>query len=173
MKLFTCFLFLALYGPPTSIYSFEINAADSNTINFNDFRDKKILLVNIATGSDKVDQLGELQKLQQRYADSLVIVGFPSNSFGNEARSNAEIRQFCQSVYRVSFLLASKGSVKGEDIQPLYSWVTQENENGIASSGVKGDFQKYLIGSNGELLGIFAASVSPLSQELVSAILTQ
>lgn len=154
----------------TSIYSFNISRTDGGSINFSTFEGKKILLVNIATGSDKVSQLAELQQLHQQYGDSLVVIGFPSNSFGHESRSNAEIKAFCQSQYEVSFLLAAKGDVKGSGIQPVYNWLTKASENGQTNTIVKDDFQKYLISESGELIGIFIGSVSPLDPQIVSNI---
>lgn len=155
---------------PASIYSFVVGGANGSGIDFDNFRNKKILLVNIATNSPRAGQLGELQQLQEQYGDSLVIIGFPSNSFGNESRSNAEIVEFCQSQYEVSFFIAAKGAVKGSNAQAVYQWLTRQSENGVADSEVKSDFQKYLIDRNGELLGIFSGSVSPLDNQLVSNI---
>lgn len=154
----------------TSIYSFVINGANGTSIDFDDFHNKKILLVNIATGSDRVGQLGELQQLHEQHGDSLVIIGFPTPSFGHEARSNEQIVQFCQSEYSVSFPIAAKGWVKGSAIHPLYAWLTRLSENGVLDSEVKSDFQKYLVDRNGELLGIFSGSVSPLDAQIVSNI---
>lgn len=152
------------------IYDYTVSDTDGNEINFDSFRGKKILIVNIATGSPRAAQLGELQQLHEQHGDSLVIIGFPSNSFGGESRSNAGIKQFCGSEHGVSFLLAAKGPVNGSGIQPLYQWLTRQSENGATDSEVRSDFQKYLIDRNGGLLGVFAGSVSPLSQELVSVI---
>ena len=79
----------------TSIYSLSITDVNGNTISLSAFQGKKIMLVNIATGSDKVAQLAGLQQLHQQYHDSLIIIAFPSASFGHETRSNSEIKQFC------------------------------------------------------------------------------
>jgi glutathione peroxidase len=98
----------------TSFYDLQVAAIDNNTIDFQSFQGKKILLVNIATNSPRISQLAGLQQLRQQYGDSLVIIGFPSNSFGNEPKSNSEIKQFCESQYGVSFQLAAKSSVRGE-----------------------------------------------------------
>ena len=92
----------------SSIYSITISNGPGTNIPLSNYQGKLILIVNIATGSDKVAQLGGLQQLKQQYGDSLVIIGFPSNSFGHESRNNAEIKQFCESNYGVSFLLAAK-----------------------------------------------------------------
>src|SRR5689334_4918083 len=97
----------------TSIYSVHFNNIDGNDQSFSSYEGKKILIVNIATGSQRVNQLAGLQQLHNQYHDSLVIVAFPSNSFGHESRSNSEIKSFCQSNYSVAFTLAEKGSVTG------------------------------------------------------------
>jgi glutathione peroxidase len=165
-KLF--FLTTALYL--VSIYNFQITDVDNNTINFSDFQGKKILLVNIATGSTNVAQLGQLQQLNQQYNDSLVIIGFPSNSFGHESRNNIEIKQFCQLQYSTSFRLAAKGSVRGSDIQPLYNWLTHQSENGVLSNDVAADFQKFLVDRNGLLIGVFGSEVGPMDSTIQNAI---
>lgn len=154
----------------TSIYTLSVTSASGSVINFSDFQGKKILVVNIATGSPRTGQLAGLQQLHEQYGDSLVIIGFPSNSFGNENKSNSGIKHFCQTQYGVSFLLAAKGSVKGADIQPFYNWITHEEENGVFDNDIQGDFQKYLFDSSGEPIGIFAGSLSPLHPQLVNAI---
>lgn len=155
----------------TSIYSFSVSDTQGGTINFNNYQHKAILIVNIATGNaNRISQLSGLQQLQQQYADSLVVIGFPSNSFGNESRSNAEIQQFCQSNYGVSFPLAAKGSVDSTGIQPIYHWLTTKTENGTMDTRVKGDFQKFLIDADGVLVGVFAGSVQPNNNTLISAI---
>ena len=152
-------LFLATAAYLTSIYSYQITDIDNNTINLSDYQGKKILLVNIATGSPLVSQLGELQQLSQQYGDSVVIIAFPSNNFGHETRSNSEIKQFCQSQYGTTFRLAAKGAVRGSDIQPLYNWLARQSENGILSNDVVEDFQKFLVDRNGLLIGIFSSTV--------------
>ena len=154
----------------TSIYSYTVQSIDGSTINFEDFHGKKIMLVNIATGSPKASQLRELQQLQEQYSDSLVIVGFPSDSFDKEAGSNREIERSCREFYQVDFLLAAKAQVKGEYIQPIYQWLTSSSQNGQIDSEVKADFQKYIISSSGELIGVFSSATSPLSEQIISVI---
>lgn len=154
----------------TSIYSHTVTSSTGGEISFSSFEGKKILVVNIATNSSRAGQLAELQQLQQQFTDSLVIVGFPSNSFGNESRSNTQIQEFCQSEYGVSFLLAAKGSVKGGDIQSFYYWLTHKTENGVFGFDISDDFQKYLFDNNGNPIGVFAGRLSPLSPQLVNAI---
>ncbi|MEI9811071.1 MAG: glutathione peroxidase [Bacteroidota bacterium] len=154
----------------TSIYDLQFTGIDGNTISVNQYAGKKILLVNIATGSSRVNQLAGLQQLQQQYGDSVVVIAFPSNSFSREARSNAEIKQFCEANYGVTFLLAAKNPIAGPEIQSMYHWLTNRSENGETDEPVKGDFQKFLVSKNGELIGVFAPSVDPMSTEIRNAI---
>jgi glutathione peroxidase len=154
----------------TSIYTFKVADTSGGEIDFDDFRGKKILIVNIATGSPKSDQLAGLQQLHERFSDSLIIICFPSNSFGNENRSNAAIQQHCQSTYSSNYIIAAKVSVTGNDISPLFQWLTQKTENGAFGSALNSDFQKYLIDAQGNPVGIFSGDVSPLDSTLINAI---
>lgn len=167
MYLLTC---LSLFILNTSIYNLQFQDIDGNTVAMSQYQGKKILLVNIATGSNKVSQLAGLQQLQQQFADSLVVIGFPSNSFGNETRNDAQIKQFCQSGYGVSFKLAAKNPIAGILNQPVYSWLTTMGENGVTNDPVKGDFQKYLISESGNLIGYFSPKVDPLDQQIIQAL---
>lgn len=154
----------------TSIYSLQFTDVDGNQVNMSSYQNKKILLVNIATGSSKVSQLAGLQQLQQTYGGSLVIIAFPSNGFGNEARTNAEIKQFCQTNYGVSFKIAAKNSVTGAGVQSVYNWLAHVSDNGAMDAVVAKDFQKFLIDKDGKLIGAFASSVTPMDSQIVNAI---
>lgn len=154
----------------TSIYSNKVTGIAGGEIDFNDFRGKKILVVNIASGSPRAGQLAELQQLHEQHGDSLVIIGFPSNSFDNESKSNTEIAAWCQSQYGVTFLLAAKAPVKGESVQPFYAWLTTKAENGVFGNAIKSDFQKYLFDSEGNAIGVFSGALSPLNYQLTNAI---
>ncbi|PZR28664.1 MAG: glutathione peroxidase [Citrobacter freundii] len=153
----------------TSIYSFQFTGAAGNTIQMNSFRGKKILLVNIATASNRVGQLTGLQQLQQQYADSLVVIAFPSNSFGHEPRNNAEILQFCQS-YGITFPIAQINPVTGQDAQPIYQWLSDSAQNGSINGVIAGDFHKILIDGNGEILGVFSPALEPMDSLIQNAI---
>jgi glutathione peroxidase len=155
----------------SSIYNITVTDTQAANIPLNNYQQKLMLIVNIATDdSARTPQLAGLQQLQQQFANSLVVIGFPSNSFGHEPRSNAAIKQFCQTTYGVSFLLAAQGPVKGATIQPVYNWLTKLTENGAMNTEVKGDFQKYLIDRNGNLVGVFSGKVLPMDNQIVSAI---
>lgn len=165
--------FVTMMSFVTSIYSLHFNDIDGNQVNLSTYQNKKILIVNIATGSPRVNQLGNLQQLHQLYGDSVVIIGFPSNSFGNESRSDAEIKQFCQSNYGVTFKIASKNPVAGTGIQSIYNWLARAGENGVTDIPMGKDFQKVLIGKDGTIMGFFAPSVDPMDEAIQSALLNE
>jgi glutathione peroxidase len=155
----------------SSIYNLSFQTSSGSNQSMSAFQGKKVLFVNIATSSSRVGQLAGLQQLQQQYGDSVTVIAFPSNSFGNESRSDSAILQFCQQNYSTQFMIASKAPISGASIQSVYHWLTSASENGVTSEPIKGDFQKMLVDHNGKLIGIFSPNVSPLSSELVSAIL--
>ncbi len=146
----------------SSIYDFTIKDGSGGDISLSAFRGRKLLLVNIATQSPRAGQLAELTQLQGQYMDSLVVIAFPSNSFGNEPRSDAGIQQFCQAAYQVNFRVAAAGEVTGGQVQPVYQWLATAALNGQVSIPVHHDYQKVLVDGDGRLIGIFAGSVSPL-----------
>lgn len=156
----------------TSFYALQFQTTAGNTVNMNNFQGKKILLVNIATGSDKVSQLAELQQLQQTYADSVVVIAFPSNSFGKETRTDVAIKVFCEANYNTSFIIAAKAPVTGPIAQPVYNWLAKASENGDMDLPISGDFQKILIGGDGTIRGVFSPKMSPLDSNITQAILS-
>ena len=156
----------------TSVYTIQIPASGGGTIHLKDYKGKKILVVNIATGSPFVSQLAGLQSLQEQFKDSLVILGFPSNSFSSESKSDGAIRSFCTTTYKTRFLLARKAAVTGSGKQRLYQWLTNETENGALNGEVQSDFQKYLLDEEGNLVGSFSGKVLPLDPMITAAIQT-
>lgn len=154
----------------TSIYTVHFTTIDGNDHSFSLYEGKKVLIVNIATGASRVDQLAGLEQLYQQYHDSLVVIGFPSNSFGHESRSNAEIQAFCESQYGVSFPLSGKVDVKGENMASIYQWFAHSSENGVMDAAVIGDFQKFLVDKNGALIGVFSPLISPMDSTIQNAI---
>jgi glutathione peroxidase len=155
----------------SNIYQFQFNNIDGNTISLSQYQGKKILLVNVATQNATTNQYAELQLLHNRFKDSgLVIIAISSNSFGNEPKTNTAIKAYCIANYSITFPLGAKASVKGADIIPLYKWLTTKAENGLMDSEVRGDFQKYLINTEGRLVGVFGARVTPMSEVMINAI---
>lgn len=164
---------MLLYCNATDIYDYQITAIDGTSIDLNDFRGKKILFVNTASNSAYVDQYASLEQLYQKYKDSLVIIAVPSNSFGNEPDSNEVIDSFVMSHYNIHYLLASKSDVTGDSIAPIYQWLTNINFNQTFQNPVNGDFYKYLVNDQGQIVGGFIGSVDPMDSALQNAIQTQ
>jgi glutathione peroxidase len=153
-----------------SIYSLQITDIDGISIPMSNFQGKKILLINIASGSNKVNQLHELRTLQQQYADSLVIIAFPSNSFNNEPFINAEIKNFCDTGYQSNFIITSKCSVSGSTAHPIFQWLASKNANGDIDAPAQADFQKFLIDENGKVISVLSPKIRPMDPDMVNAI---
>jgi glutathione peroxidase len=163
-------LFLFLFTG-SSIHDFSVDGLTGGKIDFADFEGKKILIVNTASKCGMTPQYAQLEELYQEYKDRLVIIGFPANNFGNqEPGTNEEIAEFCELNYGVSFPMAAKISVNGDDIHPLYTWLTTESYNNFVDSEVTWNFQKYLIDEKGNLIGVFPPRILPMSDDIISAI---
>lgn len=155
-----------------SIYSIKILALDEKTpIDLSKYKGKKILFVNTASECGFTPQYEDLQKLQMKYPEKLVIIGSPCNQFGGQEPGGPEqIGAFCKKNYGVTFQLTQKIDVKGANQHPLYSWLTQKSKNGLLDSEVKWNFNKFLVDENGYLLGYFASTTGPLSTDITSLI---
>lgn len=152
-----------------SIYQFKLNSADGKLIDFNDFRGKKILIVNTATECGFTYQLESLQKLQDKFVENLVVIGTPSNDFMNqEPRNNSEIINFCSDKYGVEFLLTEKIHVSGKKIHEIYKYLTNIEYNGTNNKKVSWNFNKFLIDENGYLLDHFGSMTKPFSEKITS-----
>lgn len=170
LKLLSILFFIFLFTDSTSIYTIAVPlSVAGNVINMNDCRGKKILIVNTASNSPYAVQYGSLETLYQQYKDSLTIIAVPSNSFGNEPNPNKSIAAIINPVHHFNFLIAAESEVTG-NTTGLYKWLLNKSENGIMDSEVKGDFQKYLIDSNGNLIAVFAPEVDPLDEMIQNAI---
>jgi glutathione peroxidase len=162
---------LSVFARPKRIYDFKVAALTGGTINFSKFKGKKILIVNTASECGYTYQYEGLEALYKKYKDRLVIVGFPTNDFGaQEPGSNDQIAKFCKENYGVTFPMAAKISVKGDEMAPIYKWLTDEKLNKFQGSVIKWNFQKYLIDEKGKLVGVFGHKVKPESEELIQAI---
>jgi glutathione peroxidase len=152
-----------------NIFAFKVPSLDGGTIDFASFKGKKILIVNTASECGYTPQYEDLEKLYEKYKDKLVIVGFPANNFGEqEPGTNDEIKSFCKKNYGVTFPMAAKVSVKGDDITPVYQWLTHKEQNGVMDAEVTWNFNKFLLDENGRLIEKFNSKVKPMSDEIIS-----
>ena len=146
-----------------SFYDFHAQDIDGNIISMNDFKGKKVLVVNVASRCGYTPQYEGLQKLYETYGDSLVVLGFPSNDFlWQEPGSNAEIKKFCKTIYGVTFPMFSKIHVKGRKQHPIYDWLSDSKVNGWNDDSPSWNFNKYLLDKNGTIIELYGADVKPL-----------
>ncbi|KAA6337295.1 Hydroperoxy fatty acid reductase gpx1 [termite gut metagenome] len=152
-----------------NLYSFTVKAIDGSDLALSVFQGKKVLIVNVASKCGLTPQYEKLQVLYEKYHDKdFVILGFPANNFGaQEPGTNEEIFAFCTSTYQVTFPMMSKISVKEEDMDPLYEWLTQKELNGKEDAPVTWNFQKFMIDENGNWVGFAEPKTDPFAEEIV------
>jgi glutathione peroxidase len=152
----------------SSIYDFKVDGLTGEEINFADFKGKKILIVNTASKCGFTKQYIQLQELYDKHGKNIVVVGFPANNFGKqEPGTNEEIDTFCKKNYGVSFPMASKVSVRGDDMHALFSWMT-ELENPDFTGNIKWNFEKFLFDENGNLIHRYRSQTSPTDEKITS-----
>ena len=151
-----------------SIHSFTVKSIDGKNLNLASFKGKKILIVNTASKCGYTPQYEGLEKVYEQYKDKLVILGFPCNQFGGqEPGTNEEIVAFCKKNYGVSFPLADKIDVKGDNIVPIYQWLTMKSKNGILDASIGWNFNKFLIDENGKMMAYFPSNIKPDSEDIL------
>lgn len=150
-----------------TIYDYKVESLDGKEINFADFKGKKILIVNTASKCGFTPQYEDLEKLYEENKDKLVIVGFPADNFGNqEPGTNTEIGEFCQKNYGVTFPMAAKVSVKGDDIAPIFKFLTEKELNGVKNVDILWNFTKFLVDENGKLIDSFVSTTKPTDEAI-------
>ncbi|MBK7561114.1 MAG: glutathione peroxidase [Chitinophagaceae bacterium] len=159
--------------PPVSFYTLQGVLNNGDTVLFNSFRDKKVLLVNTASDCGYTNQYEDLQKLSEQYKDKLVVIGFPANDFKEqEKRADKDIAEFCKLNFGVTFPLMQKSIViKSAQQNPVFQWLSDSTKNGWNKRYPSWNFSKYLVNEKGVLTNYFGSSVSPLSKEVVAAIM--
>jgi glutathione peroxidase len=157
-----------------SIFQFEVTDLYGDKFDFAQLKGKKIMVVNTASECGNTPQYADLQKLYDTYKDkNFIIVGFPANNFGGqEPGSDQEIATFCKKNYGVTFPMMSKISVKGEDMNEVYHFLTEKSKNGLENSEVEWNFQKYLLDEKGELVRVVKPKTLPTDASIVSWIET-
>lgn len=149
----------------------KVRSIEGKEYDFSALKGKKVLIVNTASECGYTPQYEGLQKLYDTYKDKLVVLGFPANNFGaQEPGSNEEIKQFCTTKFNVTFPMFEKISVLGDDMAPIYKWLTSKDLNGWNDQQPKWNFNKYLIDEEGNLVKYFSSAVKPMSDEIVAEV---
>ncbi len=169
----TSLLVIFLSAAPTkTVYDFTVKDIDGKDVSLAQYKGKVLLFVNVASMCGNTPQYKDIQNLYEKYSSKgLVVLGFPANNFmGQEPGSDKEIKQFCTKEYAVTFPMFSKISVKGKDIAPLYSYLTQKSENGVIDAKVGWNFQKFLVGKKGTVISALAPGTSVNDEAFMKAI---
>ena len=153
-----------------SFYDFKIPGIEGNNIEFIDFKGKFVLIVNVASRCGFTYQYQDLQNLHDKY-DNVIVLGIPCNQFANqEPKDEKEIMQFCSDNYNISFPMTEKIYVKGKNQHPLYQWLTNKSKNHLSNFKVSWNFNKFLVGPEGNLIGHFGSSTKPMSEKITKFI---
>jgi glutathione peroxidase len=168
--LMSMILFSTAAFAQTSFYDFKLSDIDGKEYSFSRLKGKKVMIVNVASKCGFTNQYEQLEAVYKKYGgDKFVIIGVPANNFmSQEPGTNEEIKEFCTSKFGVSFPMMSKISVKGEDMHPLYQWLTRKDLNAHSDSEVKWNFQKYLIDENGKLVDVIGTREKPDSERIIN-----
>ncbi|MFT4667833.1 MAG: glutathione peroxidase [Polaribacter sp.] len=152
----------------SNIYQFKVQGLTNGEIDFSNFKGKKIMIVNLASKCGFTSQYQQLQELHEQSGDKIQIIGFPCNDFGGQEPGSAdEIQNFCSTNYGVTFPLATKIAILGEEPHPIYQWLTQKDKNSVADSEVKWNFHKYLLDEEGQLVKDLPSAVSPIDETVL------
>ena len=174
MKTFLTIALVALFAANSSktVYDFNVKDIDGNPVSLSKYKGKVLLIVNVASMCGNTPKYKDIQALYTKYSSKgLVVLGFPANNFmGQEPGSDKDIKAFCTREYAVTFPMFSKISVKGKDIAPLYSYLTQKSENGVTDAAVTWNFQKFLVGKDGHLITSVSPKTSVNDAEVIKAI---
>ena len=174
MRIFLISAVLALISfgmsAQTSFYDFKVETLEGESFDMSSLKGKKVLVVNTASKCGYTPQYEDLEKLYEKFGgDNFVVIGFPANNFmSQEPGTNEEIREFCTKNYGVTFPMMAKISVKGDDMHPLYKWLTTKDLNGVMDTKVKWNFQKYLVDEEGNLVDVAYSKEKPMSEKIVS-----
>tara|TARA_Y100001970_G_scaffold281674_1_gene392964 strand:+ start:2541 stop:3128 length:588 start_codon:yes stop_codon:yes gene_type:complete len=151
-----------------SIYDYSAINIDGDTVSMSDYKDKKILFVNVASKCGYTYQYKDLQELHEKYGDKVAVLGFPSNDFlYQEPGDNKKIKNFCSVNYGVTFPMFSKVKVKKKESQhPIYIWLSNNVLNSKVDNAPSWNFCKYLLDEKGEIIGYFNSKVNPMDEQI-------
>ena len=150
-----------------NFYDFKLESITGEIINFNNYKGKTVLLVNVASNCGFTKQYSDLQNLWEKYKErDLIVLGIPSNQFGGqEPGSNAEIKYFCETNFNINFPMTSKYDVKGENAHEIYKWAKDSFGKGAIP---KWNFHKILINKNGKIHETYASFTNPMSKKIIN-----
>jgi glutathione peroxidase len=149
-------------------YSFSFNGIDGKKIDLSEYKDKVIIVVNVASRCGFTNQYKDLQNLWSNYQNKdLVIIGVPTNNFKQEPGTNEEIKKFCEVNFNIDFPLTEKMNVIGSEAHPFYIWA---KENYGKKAIPKWNFHKIIIGKDGKVIDTFASITKPSSKRFISFI---
>ena len=159
-------------APMPSLYDFTLKDIDGRDRSLAEFKGQVLLLVNVASKCGFTKQYAGLEKLHQTYKDrGFAVLGFPANNFmGQEPGTEAEIKSFCTLTYGVTFPMFAKISVKGKTIHPLYAFLTDKKLHPEHGGAISWNFNKFLIGKDGRVLGRYGSRTEPDDPDLAAAI---
>jgi glutathione peroxidase len=145
---------------------------DGESVSLSKYKGKVLLLVNVASECGYTGQYAGMQELYDKYKEKdFYVLGFPANNFGGqEPGTNEEIKAFCTKEFNVTFPMFNKISAKGEDIHPLYAYLTDEEANKPFGGPIEWNFNKFLIGRDGETIARFPSDTEPMDPELVTKV---
>lgn len=152
--------------PLTSFYDLDITLNNGETLSAEKLKGKKLLLVNTASNCGYTPQYHQLQELFNNHSNELLIIGFPSNDFGQqEPGSDEEIEVFCKMNYGVKFPIAKKSVViRNAQQNPVFQWLTDAEKNGWNDKAPDWNFCKYLVSEDGRLLAVFPSTAEPMRE---------
>lgn len=160
---------MAGFSQSSGFYDFKVKTLEGADFDFSTLKGKKVMVVNTASKCGYTPQYKDLEEMYEKYGSDMVIIGFPANNFMNQEPGTAsDIRKFCTENYGVTFPMMEKISVKGDDMHPLYKWLTSKEKNGVMDSEVKWNFQKYLIDENGKLVDVLYSKDKPSSEKVTA-----
>ncbi len=152
-----------------SIHNISIEGINGSELRLDQFRGKKMMIVNVASECDFTPQYEQLEELYRQYNDKLSIIGCPSNDFGNqEPEDDEKIQAFCQTMFQVTFPLSKKINIRSEPVHPLYKWLTDKDLNEVSDNIVTWNFQKYGISPQGTWQEVFSPETSPLDDQIIN-----
>jgi glutathione peroxidase len=157
------------FAQKANFHSFKTKTIDGADFDLASLKGKKVLVVNTASKCGLTPQYKDLQDLYAKYGgDNFMVIGFPANNFlSQEPGSNADIKQFCKEEYKVTFPMMQKISVKGDDMDPIYKWLTSKALNGKMDAEVSWNFQKFMIDENGNFVDMVSPKTKPNDEKIL------